>query len=108
LEAKRSSRKFCFENLATAAGDEVNADIASKVIQRLGELREEFVLYFPDIIKTNLDLVKNCFVVPVENVADCMKDEHIDLRNKSGAKYVFETNKICDIWLKVSDNYPNF
>jgi len=94
-------------DLATAAGDEVNVDIASKVVQHLGGLRKEFVLYFPEIIKSNFDLVKNRFVVPLENVADCMKDELIDLRNKSGAKYVFETNKICDFWLKVSDVYPN-
>jgi len=83
-------------DLATAAGDGVNVNIASKVVQRLGGLRKEFVLYSPEIIKSNLDLVKNRFVVPVENVADCMEDELIDLRNKSGAKYVFETNKICD------------
>jgi len=96
-----------FENLATAAGDEVNVDVASKVVHHLGGLRKEFVLYFPEIIKSNLDLVKNCFVVPVENVADCMKDELINLQNKSEAKYVFETSKICDFWLKVSDDYPN-
>jgi len=36
-----------------------------------------------------------------------MKDELIDLRNKSGTKYVFEANKICGFWLKVSDDYPN-
>ena len=82
------------ENLATAAGDEVNADVASKVVQHLGGLRKESVLYFPEIIKSNLNLVKNRFVVPVENVADCMKDEFIGLRNKSGAKYVFETSKM--------------
>jgi len=32
-----------FENLAMAAGDGVNIDIASKVVQRLGGLRKEFV-----------------------------------------------------------------
>jgi len=45
LEAKSSSRKFClFENIATEAGDEVNVDLASKVVQHLGGLRKEFVL----------------------------------------------------------------
>ena len=48
-----------FENLATAAGDEVNVDIASKVVQQLGQVCEEYLLYFLEIIKTNLDLVKN-------------------------------------------------
>ena len=62
---------------------------------------------FPIIIKTNLDLAKHPFVAPVENVADCMKDEVIDLRNDSGAKYVFEINKFFDFWLKVYDSYPN-
>jgi len=64
-----------FENLTVAAGDEVNVDAASEVVQHLGGLRDESVLYFPEIIKTNLDLVKNRFVVPVMNVADCMEDE---------------------------------
>ena len=63
-----------FENLAAAAGDEVNVDIASKVVQQLGQVCEEFLLYFLEIIKTNLDLVKNLFV-PVENVTDCMQDK---------------------------------
>ena len=110
MEAQSSSRKFCsFKNLATAAGDEVNVDIASEVVQNLGGLRKKFVLHFPEIIKTILDLVKNWFVVPAENVADCMKNELIDLRNKSGAKYkyVFEAIKFCDFLLKVSDDYPN-
>ena len=31
----------------------------------------------------------------------------INLQNDSGAKYLFETNTICDFWLKVSDIYPN-
>ena len=96
-----------FENLATAAGDEVDVDIASEVVQHLGELRKEFALYFPEIIKTNLDLVKIVFLFQSRNVADCMKDELIDLRHKSGPIYVFETNKICDFWLKLSDDYPN-
>jgi len=38
------------------------------------------VLHFHEIIKTNLDLVKSLFVVPLENVADCMKEELVDLR----------------------------
>jgi len=101
VRSENSSRKFClFENLAAVAGDKVNVDIAPKVVQHLGGLCKEFVLYFPEIIKANLDLVKNRFVVPLDNVADYMKDELIDLRNKSGAKYVFEANKICDFWLK--------
>jgi len=35
-----------FENLATAAGDEVNVDIASKVVQQLGQVCEEFCCTF--------------------------------------------------------------
>jgi len=31
----------------------------------------------------------------------------INLQNDSGAKYVFETNTICDFWRKVSDIYAN-
>jgi len=86
LETKSSSRKFCFfENLATVAGDEVNVDIAPEVVQHLGGLRKEFVLYFPEIIKANLDLAKIVLLFQSRNVAGCMKDELIDLRNKSGA-----------------------
>ena len=91
-----------FENLATPADDEVNVDIASEVVQHLDGLRKEFVLYFPETIKTNLDLVKNVLDVPVENVAVCMRDELIDLGNNSRAKFVFETNTICDFWREMS------
>jgi len=73
------------ENLPTAAADKVNVDVASKVVLHLGGLRKEFALYFPEIIKTNLDLVKIVLLFQSRNVADCMKDELIDLRNKSGA-----------------------
>ena len=53
LSAKSSSRKFCYvRDCATAAGGEVNVDIASKFVQRLAGLLEEFVLHFPEIIKT--------------------------------------------------------
>jgi len=83
----------------------VIVDITSEVVQHLGGLREQFVLYLPEIFNTHVDLMKNPFVVPLENVADCMKDKLIDLRNNSGAKYVFETDKICDFCLKVSDDY---
>jgi len=31
----------------------------------------------------------------------------INFQNDFGAKYVYETNTICDFWLKVSDIYPN-
>jgi len=74
-----------FENLATAAGDEVNVDVASKVVHHLRGLRKEFALYFPEIIKTNLDLLKIVLFFQSKNAADCIKDELIDLRNKSGA-----------------------
>ena len=70
-----------FKNFAKVAVDEVNFDIASNVVQHLGGFRKEFMLYFHKISKTNLDLEKNCFVVLVKNVADCMKDELIDLQN---------------------------
>jgi len=89
------------ENLATAG------EYSTGSCSTPWGLRGEFVLYFPKIIKTNLDLVKNPFVVPLENVADCMKDENISLRNDSGVKYMFKTNRICDFWLKVSDDYQN-
>ena len=74
-----------FEKLATAAVDEGIVDVASKVVQHFRGLRKEFAQYFPEIIKTNLDLVKIVLFVQSKNVADCIKDELIDLRNKSGA-----------------------
>ena len=61
-KAQAAEKFSMLENLATAAGDKVNVDIASEVVQHLGGLREEFVLYFPKIIKTNLDLVKNIWL----------------------------------------------
>jgi len=53
LTAKGSCRKFCYvRDGATAAGDEVNVDTALEFVQDLGGLREEFVLYFTEFIKT--------------------------------------------------------
>jgi len=51
----------------------VNADIALEVVQHFGGLREDFVLYFSEIIKTTL--VKNLFIVPVKNLAVCIQDD---------------------------------
>ena len=74
-----------FENLATAAVDEGIVDVASKVVQHFRGLRKEFAQYFPEIIKTNLDLVKIILFFQSKNVSVCIEDELIDLRNKSGA-----------------------
>jgi len=53
LQTQSSSKKFCYvRDFATATGDEVNADIASEVVQHFGGFREDFVLYFSEIIKT--------------------------------------------------------
>jgi len=53
LTAKGSSRKFCYvRDGATAAGDEVTVDAALEFVQDLGGLREKFVLYFTEFIKT--------------------------------------------------------
>jgi len=53
LTAKGSCRKFCYvRDGATAAGDEVTVDTALEFVQDLGGLREEFVLYFTEFIKT--------------------------------------------------------
>jgi len=47
--------------------------------------------------QNNMDLVKNLFIVPVENVAVCIQD---DLAFKQfWGKYVFETNTIYDFRL---------
>jgi len=60
-------------------------------------LCEQFVLCFNEIIITNLDLGKNPCVVPLTNVADCMQDESIDIRNDSEVKRKFKTNTICNL-----------
>jgi len=80
------------------SGDEVNVHITSEYGYGVCTVPSR-------IIKTNLDLVKYYFVVPVKNTAYCMQDELTDLQNDSGAKYMFKTNTICDFWLKVSDDY---
>jgi len=53
LQTISSSKKFCYvRDFVTATGDEVNADIASEGVQHFGGLREDFELYFSEIIKT--------------------------------------------------------
>ena len=94
-----------FANLSTAAGDEVNVDITSEVVQHLGGLHDESVLYFPEIIKTKQIWSKIILLFQLRMLQ--YKDELIDLRKDSGAKCVFETKTICEFRLEVSDAYSN-
>ena len=53
IGSKNSKREVLLvRDGSAAAGDEVNVDVASEFVQDLGGLREEFVLYFTEIIKT--------------------------------------------------------
>jgi len=50
---KSSSRKFFYvQGCATAAGIAGNVDFASEFVQHLRGHRDEFVLHFPEFIKT--------------------------------------------------------
>ena len=53
IGSKKNKREILLvRDGSAAAGDEVNVDAASEFVQNLGGLREEFVLYFREIIKT--------------------------------------------------------
>jgi len=53
IGSKKSKREILLvRDGSTTACDEVNVDAALEFVQDLGGLREEFVLYFTEIIKT--------------------------------------------------------
>jgi len=87
-----------FMNLSTAAGDEVNVDITSEVVQHLGGLHDESVLYFPEIIKTKQIWSKIILLFQLRMLQ--YEDELIDLRKDSGAKCVLETIQFANFGWK--------
>ena len=96
-----------FDSLSTEASDVINPDVASEVVIHLGCLHKEFLQYFPEISRDSIALVKNPFLVSVDEIDENLQDELIDLRNDSGCKDVFYHSSVTEFLAKMSSSYQN-
>ena len=98
-----------FDSLSTEASDVRNPDVASEVVIHLVCLHKEFLQYFPEISRDSLALVKNPFLVSLDEIDENLQDELIviGLRNDSGCKDVFYHSSVTEFWAKMSSSYPN-
>lgn len=87
-------------------------DIQNNVLEHLRVLKEEFTRYFPEYGVVDTDVVKklirNPFIVEVNNVQEEMQEELIDLQNDSNLKSSFEfSTNLEEFWCKKAMGYPN-
>ena len=75
-----------FESLSAVANNGLHTDVAKEVFMHLSYLREEFLQYFPEIGRDELALLRNPFLVKVDEIRDDLQDELIDLQNDSGCR----------------------
>ena len=55
-----------FETLSTVNSDDVDDALSSKILVHFTSLRKEFLRHFPEILESNLKLVRKSFAVPIE------------------------------------------
>uniref|UniRef100_UPI00358F884D protein FAM200C-like n=1 Tax=Myxine glutinosa TaxID=7769 RepID=UPI00358F884D len=97
-----------FESLSEVTINEpLNPGVAKDVVTHLSCLREEFLQYFPEIGREGLVLMRNPFLVKVNDVQDDLQDELIEFQNDSGCRDVFEASSISEFWPKMMGSYPN-
>ena len=95
-----------FEAFSTVSFDDVDDALSSKILKQLTSLRKKILRYFPEILASDLKLVRKSFAVPVEEVRDNLQDELIDHKNNSLCKDMFNTLSICKLWAKMYVCYP--
>ena len=86
-----------FEALSTATCDDMDDALSSEILVPLTSLRKEFLRYFPEILESDLKLMRKLFAVPVE-VRDDQQDEFTDLKNDSTCRHMFDTLSVCEFW----------
>jgi len=87
-------------------------DIQNNILEHLRVLKEEFTRYFPEYGIVDTDdlkkLIRNPFIVEVNNVQEEMQEELIELQNDSNLKSSFEYNpNLEEFWFKKAMGYPN-
>ena len=81
-------------------------EIKDEVADHLGTLQTEIKSYFPELSHDAFTLVRNPFLVAIEQVDDEFQDELIDLRNDSSCRDLFEDVSVTEFWIQVSSSYP--
>ena len=95
-----------FETLSSVIKDTLDINVSSEILQRLFNLRKEFLTYCHEIFAVDLELVRKHFAMAIEKVTDDLQDELIDFRNDSTCKDMFATLSICEFWARVCFSYP--
>ena len=96
------------EALLTVSSDDVDDALSSEILVHITSLRKEFSRYFPEIVESDLKLVRKPFAVPVEEVCDdlhFLQDELIDHKNDFTCRDMFDTLSICEFWAKMCTSY---
>ncbi|KRZ61862.1 Zinc finger BED domain-containing protein 5 [Trichinella nativa] len=86
----------------------ISEDLKSKIKEHLRSLQDELFHYFPDVEPENLiyKLVKNPFLVNVEDLPHDLQEEAIELQFNSLAKDSFESMPLENFWVKLQAEYP--
>ncbi|XP_003368146.1 zinc finger protein [Trichinella spiralis] len=86
----------------------ISEDLKSKIKEHLRSLQDEFFRYFPDVEPENLiyKLVRNPFLVNVEDLPHDLQEEAIELQFNSLAKDSFESMPLENFWVKLQAEYP--
>ena len=94
-----------FEALSPVSFDDVDDALSSEILVHFTSLRKEFLRYFPEIVESDLKLVRKYFAVPVEEVRDDLQDKLIDRKNDSTCRDMFDASSICEFWAKMCTSY---
>ncbi|KRZ76289.1 Zinc finger BED domain-containing protein 5, partial [Trichinella papuae] len=83
-------------------------DLKRKIKGHLRGLQDEFFHYFPDVEPQNLiyKLVRNPFLVNVEDLPHDLQEEAIELQFNNLAKDSFESMPLENFWVKLQAEYP--
>ncbi|KAI6648289.1 hypothetical protein LOD99_12098 [Oopsacas minuta] len=85
-------------------------ELRDAIILHLKAMNDDFTRYFPEIRKSDYNLVRNPFMQKVEDcitdVQDDALEEFINLIDDSGAKVVFSTMSVPQFWCSMLHTYP--
>ncbi|KRZ88554.1 Zinc finger BED domain-containing protein 5 [Trichinella sp. T8] len=86
----------------------ISEDLKRKIKGHLRSLQDEFFHYFPDVEPENLiyKLVRNPFLVNVEDLLHDLQEEAMEMQFNSLAKGSFESMPLENFWVKLQAEYP--
>ena len=97
-------------NLIEVHDYQLTDELREAIILHLNVLRDEFTRYFPEIKKSDFNLVRNPFVEAVQDCIpdelDAVQEEFLNLINDSNAKVLFSTRTLPKFWCSMLRTYP--